>query len=257
MAVLLERHGHVALITIDRPDRLNALDADHYRQLSRAWTEVRDDHRIRAAVITGSGERSFCAGADLKSFVGVPRPAAEFWLTQRDQLLNRGLDVWKPVVAAVNGHCHGAGLTLLFATDIRLAVPQASFSLPEVKRGVFPANGGTQRLLAQLPYPIAMELLLTGEAMDAQAAARWGLVNRIVEQSELVDAALAVAGRIAANAPLAVQAAKELALRSRDLTLPEGLRMEQAMLKILDATADVREGTQAFADGREADFSCR
>jgi E-phenylitaconyl-CoA hydratase len=257
MALHFERHDHVALITIDRPERLNALDAEHYQLLSQAWTQVRDDSQIRAAVITGAGERSFCSGADLKSFVGVSPSPSEFWLTQRDQLLNRGLEVWKPVVAAVNGYCLGAGLTLLFATDIRLAVPHASFSLPEVKRGVFPANGGTQRLLAQLPYPIAMEMLLTGEAMDAPTAARWGLVNRVVERPGLIDAALAVAGQMASNAPLAVQAAKELAVRSRDLTLADGLRMEQAMLRILDGTADVREGTRAFAEGREANFSCQ
>lgn len=257
MAVHLERHGQVALITIDRPERLNALDAEHYRLLSAAWIQVRDDEQIRAAVITGSGSRSFCAGADMKDFVGTSVPASQFWLTQRDQLLNRGVEVWKPVVAAVNGHCHGAGLTLLFATDIRIAAPHASFSLPEVKRGVFPANGGTQRLLAQLPYAIAMELLLTGEPLDAAAAARWGLVNRIAELPQLVDEAVTVAERIAANAPLAVQAAKELAVRSQDMPLADGLRMEQAMLRILDATDDVAEGRRAFAERREARFACR
>jgi E-phenylitaconyl-CoA hydratase len=158
MAVKLERSGHVAMITIDRPERLNALDAEQYHLLSEAWSTVRDDAQIRAAIITGNGERSFCAGADIKSFVAAQGATADFWLTQRDQLPNRGLEVWKPVIAAVNGHCLGAGLTLLFATDIRVASRNATFGLPEIKLGVFASNGGTQRLLAQLPYAIAMEM---------------------------------------------------------------------------------------------------
>ena len=257
MAVRLDREDAVAVVTIDRPERLNALDAEHYRLLSEAWTEIRDDPAIRAAVVTGAGERSFCAGADIKSFVGAPIEPHVFWLTQRDQLLNRGLEVWKPVVAAVNGHCLGAGLTLLFATDVRLAAPNATFALPEVGRGVIPSNGGTQRLLAQVPYAIAMELLLTGEAIDAATAARWGLVNRVVDGPELLGAAIGVARRIAANAPLAVQAAKELAVRSRDLSLHDGLRMEQGFLRYLDGTDDVREGVAAFRERRPPRFEGR
>jgi len=257
VAVILDKDGHVATLTIDRPERLNALDAEHYRLLSEAWSEIRDDTRIRAAIVTGRGDRSFCAGADITSFVAAERDAAEFWLTQRDQLLNRGLEVWKPIVAAVNGHCLGAGLTLLFATDIRIATPNATFGLPEIKRGVIASNGGTQRLLAQLPYAIAMELLLTGEPMDADTAARWGLVNRIVPALELPAAARRVAELLAAQAPLAVQAAKELAIRSRDLPLADGLRLEQALLRLLDGTQDVAEGKRAFAERRAPSFEGR
>ena len=145
MAIDLEQSGHIATITINRPERLNALDAEHYHLLSQAWSIVRDDPDIRVAVVTGAGERSFCAGADIKSFVALEQEAHEFWLTQRNQLLNRGLEIWKPVIAAVNGHCLGAGLTLLFATDVRFAAPNATFGLPEIKRGVIASNGGTQR----------------------------------------------------------------------------------------------------------------
>ncbi|MGH3638707.1 MAG: enoyl-CoA hydratase/isomerase family protein [Mycobacterium sp.] len=246
-----------ALITINRPKALNALDVEAYAQLSEAWTRVRDDDRIRAAVITGAGDRAFCAGADIKTFLGREEPIAELWATQRGQLLNRGLEVWKPVVAAVNGICVGGGMTLLMATDIRLAVPSARFGLSEVKRGVIAGNGGTQRALDQLPYPIAMELLLTGDLWDADRALHYGLINRVVEPTELADQALEVAARVARNAPLAVQATKELAVRSRDTDLTVGLRMEQAVNEILRHTEDAAEGIAAFRQKRPPRFAGR
>jgi E-phenylitaconyl-CoA hydratase len=176
-------------------------------------------------------------------------------LTQQQPLLNRGLEIWKPVIAAVNGHCLAGGMTLLLATDIRVAVPHASFSLAEVKRGIIAGNGGTQRCIAQLPHAIAMELLLTGDAIDAETAARWGLVNKVVPPSELMPAALAYARRIASNAPLAVQAAKELALRAPELGLSAGLRMEQFVNRVLLASSDAKEGALAFVEKRPARFS--
>ena len=244
----------VATITINRPERLNAMDQDHYRGLSDAWTRVRDDPAVRVAIITGAGERSFTTGADIKSFITAPTGLADMWLTQRDQLLNRGLEVWKPVVAAVNGYCLGGGMTLLMATDIRIAAPHATFSLAEAKRGVIAANGGTQRVLAQLPYAIGMEMLLTGDGIDAATAARWGLVNRIAPKETLLEEATAVARKIAANAPLAVQAAKELALRAREIPLSTGLRMEQLVNRILGFTEDAKEGPSAFAEKRPPAF---
>jgi E-phenylitaconyl-CoA hydratase len=247
----------IATIVINRPDKMNALDPAHYEALSEAWVQVRDRSDIRVAVITGAGERSFCAGADLKASVGRTREMSELWLTQKGQLLNRGLEVWKPVIAAVNGACLGGGVTLLLATDIRYCVPDASFGVTEVKRGLIPANGGTQRIVNQLPYPIAMEMLLTGDAISAQVAERWGMVNRVVERGELMAAAMACARRIAANAPLAVQAAKELAIRSRDLSLSDGLRMEQFVSHTLQTTEDLQEGRAAFAEKRTPIFKGR
>ncbi len=244
----------IALITMNRPERMNAMDLQAYQQLSAAWMRVRDDADIRVAVITGAGDRAFSTGADLKSFVNAPADMSQFWLTQQDQLLNRGLEVWKPIVAAVNGYCLGGGMTLLLATDIRIATPTASFGLSEVMRGVLPGNGGTQRILEQLPHAIAMELLLTGRRIDAETAARWGLVNRIVPQEDLLDAAFEVAREICGNAPLAVQATKELALRSRDVDRATGLRMEQAINRLLMFTEDAQEGPAAFAERRTAKF---
>ena len=244
----------IATITINRPERLNAMDAEHYHALSDAWMRVRDDAAIRVAVVTGAGARAFSAGADIKSFLTRPAPLPDLWLTQRDQLLNRGLEVWKPVIAAVNGLCLGGGMTLLLATDIRIAADHATFGLSEVKRGVVAGNGGTQRAIRQLPYAIAMEMLLTGDPIDAGQAARWGLVNRVVPAAEVMPTALAYAGRIAANAPLAVQAAKELAVRSRDVDLATGLRMEQVMNRMLQFSDDAREGPAAFAGKRAPRF---
>ena len=247
----------VALITINRPERLNAMDAEHYQKLSGAWRTVRDDAAIRVAIVTGAGERSFSTGADIKSFLTAPPDLSDMWLTQRDQLLNRGLEVWKPIVAAVNGYCLGGGMTLLLATDIRIAASHATFGLSEVKRGVIPGNGGTQRVLDQLPYAVAMEMLLTGDGIDAVAAERWGLVNKVVPPAELLATAYAYARRIAANAPLAVQAAKELAVRSRDMDLASGLRMEALQNRMLMQTEDAKEGPAAFAAKRKPGFKGR
>ncbi|HEV7416149.1 MAG TPA: enoyl-CoA hydratase-related protein [Tianweitania sediminis] len=244
----------VALITINRPERLNAMDAEHYQALSQAWRRVRDDSDVRVAIITGAGERSFTTGADIKSFLTAPAGLAEMWLTQKDQLLNRGLEVWKPIIAAVNGYCLGGGMTLLMATDIRIASETATFSLAEVKRGVIPANGGTQRILSQVPYAIGMEMLLTGDGIDAVKAERWGLINKIVPQAQLLDEARRVASQIAANAPLAVQAAKELAIRAREMPLTTGLRLEQLTNRMLGFTEDAREGPAAFAEKRKPNF---
>ncbi len=246
--------GGIAVVTINRPDKRNALDAEHYQALSDAWTRVRDDDEIRVAVITGAGDKVFSAGADLKSWIGRKVRMTELWQTQRGMLLNRGLEIWKPVIAAINGHCVGGGMTLMLATDIRVSASHATFGLSEVKRGIIAANGGTQRIPDQLPYAIAMEMLLTGDAIDAQAALRWGLVNQVVPSGQELDAALAYARRIAANAPLAVQAAKELALRGRQPGLSTGLRFEQFVNHILQRTEDAQEGRAAFAEKRAPKF---
>lgn len=254
MSIDFELDDGVALITINRPEKRNALDADHYQGLSDAWIRVRDDKEVRVAVITGAGDKAFCAGADLKSWVGRDQELGDLWITQQGQLLNRGLEVWKPVIAAVNGFCVGGGMTLMLATDIRVASENATFSLAEVKRGIIAANGGTQRIPQQLPYCIAMEMLLTGDSIDAMTAHKWGLINRVVTQDMLMDATLDYARKIAANAPLAVQAAKELAVKSWEMSLSEGLRMEQMVNRILHNSEDTKEGKAAFAEKRPPVF---
>jgi enoyl-CoA hydratase/carnithine racemase len=250
MSIDVEVKDAIANIVINRPERMNALDAEHYRALSQAWIRVRDDNEIRCAIITGAGDKAFSAGADIKSFLTAPPDLSEMWLTQRDQLLNRGLEVWKPVIAAVNGYCLGGGMTLLLATDIRIAAEHATFGVAEVKSGVIPGNGGTQRILEQLPYAIGMEMLLTGEPIAAATAAHFGLVNKVVPKEQLLETTQSTAARIVANAPLAVQAAKELAVRSREMDRPTGLRLEALTNRLLQFTEDAREGPAAFAAKR-------
>lgn len=257
MSIDVDVSDGIATITINRPERMNAMDAEHYKGLSQAWMRVRDDTAIRVAIITGAGEKSFSSGADIKTFLTAPLGLDEMWLTQRDQLLNRGLEVWKPVIAAVNGYCLAGGMTLLLGTDIRVAAEHATFNIAEVKRGVLPGNGGTQRILDQLPYAIGMELLLTGDAIDAKTALHYGLINKVVPKAQLLDTARTYAKKIAANAPLAVQAAKEMAVRSREMDRTTGLRFEAVINRMLQFTEDAKEGPAAFAEKRPPNFKGR
>jgi E-phenylitaconyl-CoA hydratase len=246
---------HLARVTIDRPEKHNAMDPEIYRALSEAWIEIRDDPEVRVALVTGAGEEAFSAGADLEQTITPgERGWDEFWRTQAEPILNNGLEVWKPVVAAVNGYCLAGGLTLLLATDIRIAGEDATFGLSEVKRGILPGNGGTQRTIRQLPDAIAKELLLTGDRIDAQEAARWGLVNEVVPPEDVVSTAEAYAERLVENAPLAMQAIKELAVRGRDLPLDEGIRLEESFQRHLWETDDAVEGVEAFREDREPEW---
>jgi E-phenylitaconyl-CoA hydratase len=249
----VDKNG-VATVTINRAEVHNALDAAHYKAISNAWQKVRDDPQIRVAILTGAGDRAFCAGADIKNVLTTRRQWSDVWLTQKDMLLNRGLEVWKPIIAAVNGFCMGGGVTMLFATVIRVASEHATFGLSEVKRGIIAGNGGTQRTLQQLPWCIGMEMLLTGDPIDAATAERWGLINKVVPHADLMATAHQYATRIAANAPLAVQAAKELAIRSRDTDINTGLRIEQLIGRMLRETEDAREGPNAFREKRRPNF---
>jgi E-phenylitaconyl-CoA hydratase len=259
VALLFDTADHIATLTINRPEAMNAMDPETYDELSRAWIEVRDNPDIWVAVITGAGDKAFTAGADLKKT--IPRrddiDAWHFWQTQEEQILNRGLEVWKPVIAAVNGYCLAGGMTLLFATDIRVAAEHARFGIAEVKRGILPGNGGTQRALRQLPYAVAMELLLLGDMIDAQEAHRIGLVNKVVPADQVMPVALDYARRLCENAPLAVRAIKELAVRSQGLPLHDGLRLEQAIQRVLQSTEDAKEGPRAFAEKRRPQWKGR
>lgn len=254
MSIDLEVRNCIATITLNRPERINALDEAHYQALSEAWIEVRDNPEIRVAIVTGAGDRGFCAGADIKSYSPTSRGWADLWQTQRQPLLNRGLEVWKPIIAAVHGYCVGGGMTLMLATDIRVASTDAIFGLSEVRRGVIAANGGTQRVAQQLPYAIGMELLLSGENIGVERAAQFGLVNAVVDRDQLMPKAWEYAEKIAGNAPLAVQASKELAVKGRDMDLAAGLRMEQLVARTLRKTKDAAEGRNAFVEKRPPNF---
>jgi len=253
------RDDGVAIVTINRPERRNALDVEHFQLLKETWERVRDDKAVRVAIVTGAGDKAFCAGGDLKAAAAQGRnslpTAGDFWLTQRGSVLSRGIDIWKPVIAAVNGHCIAGGMHMLMATDIRVAVPAATFALTEATRGVLAVNGGTQRILSQVPYAVGMEMVLTGVPLDAEAALRYGFINRIVPPEQLMATALDYATRIAAFPPLHLQAAKELMLRSRDMPLSEGMRMEQFVAYLLGTTDDGREGPRAFSEKRKPKYT--
>jgi E-phenylitaconyl-CoA hydratase len=258
MALLFSVDHHIATITINRPAVMNAMDDQTYEELSQAWTTVRDDPDIWVAVVTGAGDKSFTAGHDLKEI----RPqsdddAWEFFQSQSQPLLNRGLEVWKPVIAAVNGYCLGGGMTLLFATDIRVASSHATFGLSEVKRSLLPGNGGTQRALRQIPYAVAMELLLVGDPISASRAYEIGLINRVVPHEELMSTSYEYAERLTQNGPLALRAIKELAVRSLGMNFNDGVRLEQAFIYRLERTADAHEGPSAFGAHRPPVFEGR
>ncbi len=256
--ILYEVEGNIARVTLNRPEKMNAMDPEMYTALSEAWIEIRDDPDVWAAIVRGAGDRAFSSGADLEKTI---RPGEgewdAFWRTQEDMILNRGLEVWKPIIAAVNGYCLAGGMTLLLATDIRIAGEEASFGLSEVKRGILPGNGGTQRTIRQLPYPAAMELLLTGDFVDAEKAHEWGLLNEVVAPETVDETAESYAERIVSNGPLAVQAIKELAVRGRDMSLSDGIRLESSFNRHLQMTADADEGVRAFREDREPEWEGR
>lgn len=254
MTINVDRDGAVAIVTINRPERLNTLDMPTLDALADAWTQLRDDDEIRVVVLTGAGDKAFCAGADLRDFLPRPHPLRDLWNPGVELRPDRGLDLWKPVIAAVNGYCLGGGLTLMLSTDIRIASDTATFATPEIRHGILASCGGTQRLARQIPHALAMEMLLTGDKIDAETALRWGLVNRVVPLSSVLPVALEFAHKIAANAPMAVQATKELATRSADLPVDAGLRLEDAMVRLLQDSKDFAAGVEAFASRSKADF---
>ncbi|MET0484888.1 MAG: enoyl-CoA hydratase-related protein [Candidatus Rokuibacteriota bacterium] len=257
MKVIYEVRDKVARITLNRPEVMNAMDAEVYAELSKAWEDVRDNPDVWIAVITGAGDRAFTAGADLKSLIPQRRERADFWLTQKNMILNRGLEVWKPVIAAVNGYCLAGGMTLLFATDIRIAAEHAVFEISEVKRAILPGNGGTQRALRQLPYAIAMEMLLLGRRLTAAEALGFGLVNAVVPLKDLITTVDTYVQRLCENGPLALRAVKELAIRSQSVPLEHGLRLEESFQEFLRTTEDAKEGPRAFAEKRKPAYKAQ
>jgi enoyl-CoA hydratase/carnithine racemase len=260
MNVRFETHGALAVLTIDRQQALNALSVEALRELRAHLAELRDRSELRAAIITGAGERAFCAGADLKGTQTSPASYAEavFQSTERSADLGlyiRLMDltelcVWKPVIAAVNGHCLGAGLEIALQCDLRIASSSASFGLPEAKVGSIPAVSGLHRLLKAVPSAHAMRMALTGERIGAAEAQRIGLVTEVVEPQALMDSAFALAQTVAANAPLAVQAIKKLSRQTQHLSEADAQQLTELYWGVLRDTEDRLEGRKAFAEKR-------
>lgn len=267
MTVHLHIEGTVALLTIDRPDALNALDVQALRELRTHLCEIRDRADVRVAVLTGSGTRAFCAGADLKgtrtsaasyaqAVFQAPEPAADLGLYIRLMDLS-GLQCHKPLIAAINGHCLGAGLEIALQCDIRIASARASFGLPEVRVGSIPAVSGLHRLLKAVPSAHAMQMVLTGERIDATEAARIGLASEVTAPEALIDRALTLAHKIAGNAPLAVQAVKKLSRQTAHLSEADAQELTELYWGVLRDTTDRIEGRQAFAEKRPPVFTGR
>lgn len=261
MTLRTEIKGSVLVITLDRPEARNALNAEMRDSLIEAWRRLRDDDALRVAVLTGAGETAFCAGADLKEIGEYYRSMTPIERREHGERepglggLTRNFDPRKPVIAAINGACLAGGLEIALACDIRIAAEHATFGLPEVRRGILPGAGGTQRLPRALPFGVALEMILTGEPIDAEAALRWGLVSRLAAATELMDSAMEVAGRIAANGPLAVRAARDAVYQGIDRPLDQALRLEQFHAESLRQTEDAREGVRAFIEKRAPRFS--
>lgn len=252
--ILYEKRGRIAIITINRPERMNAIDAQTSAELHDAWCDFRDSDDLRVGILTGAGERAFSAGNDLVAMSaaqqsGGPLTAAAFGRAPFGGI-TRDFECWKPMIAAVNGYCLAGGLEMALSCDIRIAAEHAQFGLAEVTRGIIPGAGGTQRLPRIMPFGLALELLLSGGRFDAQWAYRYALVNHVVPADQLMPKALEIANVLCGNAPVAMRLAKEAAYKSLSAPVDEGLRFEMEQSRKVIATEDAREGPLAFAQKR-------
>jgi len=255
------RDDHLVVITIDRPERKNALDLHHFRDLAKAWRDFRDDDDLWVAVITGV-DGCFMSGADLKDYVpqitALAKEIAAGDVTEIDgcklsdgtEAVLRNMKLYKPIVAAVDGPCVAGGMEMLGGIDIRVASERATFGVLEPKRGLFAGGGTTARLPRQVPYAAAMELLLVAEPVPASRALALGLLNEVVPSAHVLPRAMEWAERILANGPLAVRATKESVLRGLSGTLREAYKIESELSQVVFASEDAKEGPAAFAEKR-------
>jgi enoyl-CoA hydratase len=255
--LLLERRGPVALITVNRADKHNALDRATLVELDGCVAALAADPAVRALVITGAGEKSFVAGADIAELAALDAVGAHAISRLGQGVFDRIAAFPQPVIAAVNGFAFGGGCELALACHVRYAAQNARLGLPEVKLGAMPGYGGTQRLARVVGLGRAVELMATGDYVDAEEAYRIGLVNRVLPPGELVPACVALGEKIAAHAPLAVAGALEAAVRGGEMALADGLALEAARFGVLGATHDWHEGMEAFLQKRKPEFRGR
>ncbi len=265
--LIFEKRDGVAILTFNRPERKNAISPQMMLQLAEAWIEYRDDPALRVAILTGAGDEAFCVGGDLQLlmplFTGARQPEDDW---DRALLANlrsvavallRPFELYKPIVAAVNGYALAGGCEILQATDIRIASRTASFGLSEAQRGLVPGGGSMVRLARQVPYCKAMEILLLGDRMPAEEAHRIGLVNEVVEPERVLPRALEVAERLARNGPLALRKIKEAVLRTSGEPLARAHEIENECSAVVLASEDAREGPRAFMEKRAPVFTGR
>ena len=255
--ILLEKQDRIATITVNRPDRLNALNAGTVEELEQAFRAVAADEAVLGVVVTGAGEKAFVAGADIGELSRMG-PIDGIAVSRAGQDAFRFLETMgKPVIAAVNGYALGGGLELALACHLRVASEKARFALPEVKLGIIPGYGGTIRLPRIVGRGRALELILTGEMIDATEAHRIGLVNRVVPAGSTLDEARGLMTRIVANGPIALRLALESVEHGLDAAFDDGQTLESSLFGLLATTDDMREGMGAFLEKREARFEGR
>lgn len=256
MAIDYTKEGRIAIFTINRPEALNSMNVQAMREFHDAMVAFRDDSELYVGIVTGAGDRAFCAGADIKNMLpylkeirGKPWefPATPF----------RGLELYKPLIAAINGMALGGGLEIALACDLRIASENARFGNPEVNLGLIPGWGATQRLPRVIPWAKAAEILLTGKPIDAQEAYRIGLVNKIVLPDKVMSAAKEWAAGLCQVGPLAVRAAKEAMIRGYSMPLEDGLKLENALFDYLLGTEDHAEAQAAFVEKRKPNFKAK
>lgn len=264
MPLQFERKGCIAFITLNRPDARNAFDPEMLVGLADVWKEYREDDSLRCAVLTGAGEKAFCAGADLGKLIPLMTGArkaeteADIAVQKNPGLMNeailRDFSMDKPVVAAINGHAIAGGFEFLYATDIRIACPEAMFGLQEVKWAIFPMGGSSVHLPRQFPYAKAMEMLLTGELITAEEALAAGFINRIVPRDQVLAEAGKTASLIAENGPLAVKAIKRAVQVNMGIPVKTGLAKELEIAMPVFMTKDAQEGPRAFKEKRKPEY---
>jgi len=255
--ILYEAADGIATVTVNRADVLNALSASTVRELDHAFAAAESDESVRVLIVTGAGEKSFVSGADISELANLDPIAGRRTCEFGQSVFRRLETMGKPSIAAINGYALGGGCELAMSCTIRIAADTAKLGLPEVTLGVIPGYAGTQRLPRIVGRGTAMDLILTGRAIDAQEALRVGLVSQVVPLSDLMETARKTALRILRNGPLAIRAAMEAVDRGLDVGLEDGCRMEASLFALLCATGDMREGLKAFLEKRKPDFKGR
>jgi enoyl-CoA hydratase len=255
--ILLEKKDAIAYVTVNRPKVLNALNLATMKELGAAFNEIKTDAAIRAAILTGAGEKAFVAGADISELAQQDAVSGKEYAHRGQAVLDLIENLGKPVIACINGFALGGGCELALACTLRLASDQARLGQPEVKLGIIPGYGGTQRLPRLVGKGLAMQMVLAGEIISAQEAHRIGLVNEVTSAAELIPRAEAIAAKIIANAPLAVQYAMEAVNKGMEMTLASGLHLEASLFGLCCTTLDKAEGTAAFLEKRPASFKGR
>jgi len=252
--IVLEKKNSVAYVTVNRPKVLNALNMATMDELRAAFHDIKNDAGVRVVILTGSGEKAFIAGADINELAAHDAVSGKEYTHRGQSVLNLIENLGKPVIACLNGFTLGGGCEIAMACTMRLASDNAKLGQPEVKLGIIPGYGGTQRLPRLVGKGRAMQLVLTGEMITAQEAYRIGLVNEVTSPAELIPRAEAIAQKIIANAPLAVQYSLEAINKGLEMTLPEALYLEAVLFSVACSSEDKKEGTTAFLEKRPAQF---